>query len=120
MIITLKLTEDHLKLIRMLDINDDSDNEIKIDRKVMLTQQTHLLDDVATVLGMRDKVISGTEDDADGGAYPDDVENYLKEVYDYVSDNLYYIETLIHQRVCEGVQEGTYKASDTDLIWRKV
>lgn len=121
MIITLKLTKDHLKLISMLDINDEDDNVLTINRKILLTQQSHLLDDVATVLGFKDKVIKGTEEDADGGAYPDDLETYMLETYKYVSDNLYYIETLLHQSVLQGgLSEGTYKAKDSDMIWEKV
>ena len=121
MIITLNITKDHLKLLSMLDINDEDDNVLTINRKVLMTQQSHLLDDVATVLGLRDKVIEGTQEDADGGAYEDDVEKYMLDTYNYVSDNLYYIETLIHQMLLQGgVTEGAYKANDTDLIWRKV
>ena len=117
MIIHLHLTEDHLKLVKFLNIEDKDDEILAINKKVMLTLQSHLLDDVATILGYKDKVIKGTEEDPDGGAYPDDVEKYLLETYKYVSDNLFYIETLIHQRCTEGVVPGHYKALDRDLLW---
>ena len=121
MIITLNLTKDHLKLLSMLDINDEDDNVLTINRKILMTQQSHLLDDVATVLGLKDKVIKGTEEDPDGGAYPDEIEKYMLDTYKYVSDNLYYIETLLHQFVLQGgISEGTFKTSDKDMIWKKV
>lgn len=117
---TLNLTEDHLKLVSFLDFDNSSDDVLTIDKKVMLTLKSHLLDDVATILGMNDKVIPGTSEDADGGAYPDDVEKYLLDTYNYVSENLYLIETLVHQSVMIGIQPGTYKANTKDMIWRKV
>lgn len=120
MIIHLHLTEDHLKLVKFLNIEDEEDNYLRINKKVMLTLQTHILDDVATILGYKDKVIKGTEEDPDGGAYPDDVESYLLETYKYVSDNLFNIETLLHQKCTEGVVPGHYKARDGDMLWERV
>ncbi len=120
MILHLHLTEDHLKLVRFFNIEDKDDNVLTINKKVMLYLQSHILDDVALILGLRDKAIKGTEEDADGRAYPNDVEEYMLDTYNYVSDNIYLIETLIHQRVMEGVQPGHYKCIDRDLIWERV
>ena len=119
MILHLHLTEDHLKLVRFLNVEDESDDVLTINKHVMLTLQTHILDDVATILGYRDKAIKGTEEDPDGSAYPDDVEKYLLDTYHYVSDNLYLIESLLHQRILEGVQQGHYKCRDNDMVWEK-
>ena len=116
-ILHLNLTEDHLKLVRFLNIEDKDDDVLTINKKVMLTMQSHILDDVAMILGLRDKAIKGTEEDADGRAYPDDVEQYMLDVYHYVSDNLYLIETLLHQFVFEGVKVGEYRARDSELVW---
>ena len=119
MILHLHLTEDHLKLVRFLNIEDKDDDVLTINKKVMLTMQTHILDDVAMILGLRDKAIKNTEEDADGAAYPDDVEKYMLDTYNYVSDNLWLIESLLHQRVLEGVQPAKYKCRDDDMIWTK-
>ena len=120
MILHLNLTDDHLKLVRFLNVEDKDDDFLKINKKVMLTIQSHILDDIAMVLGLRDKAIPNTQEDADGAAYPDDVEKYMLDTYKYVSDNLYLIETLLHQRVFEGVQSGEYVAKDNELIWEKI
>ena len=120
MILHLNLTEDHLKLVRFLNVEDKDDDVLKINKKAMLTMQTHILDDVAMILGLRDKAIKNTEEDADGAAYPDDIEKYMLDTYHYVSDNLYLIETLLHQKVFEGIKPGHYKAKDSDLIWEYV
>lgn len=119
MIIHLNLNEDHLKLVRMIRIIDEKDECLEISKEGYLTITSHLLDDVAMVLGLRDKVIKGTEEDADGGAYPDDVEKRMLDAYNYVKDNLFYIESLLHQMCMEGVKVGKYKAHDRDLIWEK-
>ena len=119
MIIHLNLTEDHLKLVSFFNL-EDRDDEIAINKNVMLTLQSHLLDDVATILGYRDRAIKNTEYDADGSAYPDDVENYLMETYKYVSDNMYYIESLLHQNALKGITPGHYKAKDNELVWTRV
>lgn len=117
MIIHLNLTEDHLKLVRFLNIEDVDDDFLKINKKEMLTMRTHILDDIAMILGLRDKAIDGTDGDADGRAYDDESEKYMLDTYHYVSDNLYYIETLLHQMVMEGVKPGEYVAKDNELIW---
>ena len=116
---TLVLTEDHLKLASFFSLETGED-EVKINKRIMLSEQSHLLDDVSLILGLRDKTIPHTEEDADGRAFPDDIENYMIETYDYVSKNLYWIETLIHQMILKGgVQPGTYVCDDKTKIWEK-
>ena len=119
MILHLNLTEDHLKLVRFLNIEDKHDDVLTINKKVMLTMQTHILDDVAMILGMKDKAIKNTTEDADGAAYPDDVEKYMLDTYHYVSDNMFLIESLLHQRVMEGIQPGEYVCKDNEMVWTK-
>ena len=119
MILHLNLTEDHLKLVRFLNIEDKDDDVLTINKKVMLTMQTHILDDVAMILGLKDKAIKNTTEDADGAAYPDDVEKYLLDTYHYVSDNMFLIESLLHQRVMEGIQPGEYVCKDNEMVWTK-
>lgn len=120
MILHLNLTEDHLKLVRFLNIEDKDDDVLTINKKVMLTMQTHILDDVAMILGLKDQAIKNTTEDADGAAYPDEVEKRMLDAYHYVSDNLYLIETLIHQKVLEGGIKATkYKCRDDDMIWEE-
>lgn len=116
MIINLFITEDHLKILKFLNFHDNG-NELIVDKKVMLTIQNHILDDTAMAIGIYDKRIVGTENNENGAAYPDDIEDYLLATYNYVSDNLYYIETLLHQYASEGLKPGHYKCRDNELIW---
>lgn len=119
MVLHLNLTEDHLKLVKFFEINDDN-FYVQVPKNGILTMKNSILDDTALILGYKDKAIKGTIEDAEGAAYPDDVEKYLLDTYNYVKDNLYNIETLLHQRVTEGIQPGEYKAKSYDLIWEKV
>ena len=119
MIVHLHLKEEHLKLVRFFNL-EDRDHEVSINKKEMLVLKTHILDDVAAILGLRDKAIKGTEEDELGAAYDDETEKFMLDTYRYVSENMYYIETLMHQFVMEGVKPGHYKAHDKDLIWELI
>lgn len=119
-VLHLNLTEDHLKLVKFFNIEDIDDDFLSINKKTMLTLQTHLLDDVSLILGLRDKAIKNRTEDADGMAFPDEEEKYMLDTYNYVSDNIHLIETLLHQRCMEGVQPGHYKCNSRDLLWEKV
>lgn len=117
MIINLHLNEDHLKLLQFMRIDDSQDNKLIIYKDVMLVMQSHMLDDTAMALGLYDKRIKGSEDNEYGAAYPDDIEKRLRDTYFYVSKNLYYIETLLHQYAMKGLKPGHYKCKDNEMIW---
>lgn len=117
---TLTLTKDHLKLATCFFIEENSDTLV-INKKIMLSEQSHLLDDVSLILGLRGKAIPNTECDAEGMAFPDDLEQYMVDTYRYVSENLYWIELLIHQQILKGgVTEGTYEFEPTVKIFTKI
>ena len=102
MIKTLNLTQDHLKLIPFFFIQEDDDENIKIEKDHMFNLGSHLLEDISMVLGLQDKAIKGTENDPNGRAFDDKTEEYMLEVFNYIKDNLYYIESLIHQYAIDG------------------
>lgn len=117
---TITLSEDHLKLIPFLFLEED-DEKVVLNKKVALSLQSHVLDDVSLILGMRDKAIPTTINDAEGIAFPDDVEEYLLKIYHDVTDNLLEIEEIIHQFVIKGgITSGTYSFSSADNMWHKV
>lgn len=119
--IRLNLTKDHLKLIPFILIKNDNDDNLEIDKTVMLMIQSTLVEDVSMILGLRDKAIPNTEYDSNGRAFPEDVTKYIFDTYNYVKENLYYIETLIHQFVTiGGISEGVYESDSKTLWWTKV
>lgn len=121
MVKKITLTEDHIKLIPFFFIQEFGDNEIGVTKEQLFNIGSHLLEDMATILGLTDKAIPNTNYDADGRAFDDKTEKYMLDLYNYIVDNLYYIELIIHQFVIKGgITAGTYKALDNELFWEKV
>lgn len=121
MVKKITLTEDHIKLIPFFFVQEFGDNEIGVTKEQLFNLGSHLLEDMAMILGLSDKAIKNTTYDADGRAFDDETEQYMLELYNYIVDNLYYIELIIHQfAVKGGVTVGTYKALDNELFWEKV
>lgn len=118
MIKKLNLTEEHLKLLPFFYITKPNDNVIQIDKTHLYLLGGHVLEDLADILGYRDTYIKGTEMSPDGKAYPDDVEKHLLEVHNYVKDNLWLIESALHQfSYTGGLKPGVYKCKDNEYIW---
>ena len=123
MIKRITLTEDHIKLLRLIRFEEGCSGNgaetVYID-KINPYYLSGMLEDIALVLGYMDKAIPGTEEDAEGAAFPDDVEDYLLSVHHYIVDNLIDIESLIHQFAFKGgLTAGTYKCIDVENIWNK-
>lgn len=119
MIKRLTLTKEHIQLISLIKFEDDFKGKFFIDKDDPYILPGRL-QDIALTLGYMDKAIPGTEEDPEGMAFPDDVEEHLLSVHHYVIDNLMLIESLIHQIVFNGgIEPGTYKCIDTELIWEK-
>lgn len=117
MIKRLKITDDVIKIIPMLFLQQDGDDVVFYSRKWLLGG-THILEDIALCLGISDRCIKGTEDDPDGRAFNEEDTDRMIKLKDYVSENLFYIESLIHQYVTKGgITVGTYACKDNELIW---
>ena len=120
MIKRITLTEEHLKLIPFLYIQDDGKYDVGIDKNIMYNLGAHLLDDMAMILGLTDKAIPGTENDPDGRAYDDETEAHMLSLHNFMKENLFFIETLVHQfAVKGGLKPGTYKCKDYELLWER-
>lgn len=118
--IELNLTKDMLKLISMLRI-EPTDN---YDNVTVLSEYnigSHLLEDMAIILGLTNKAIPNTKDDANGMAFDDETEKYLIDMHEYIKKNLLYIEMLIHQWILmeQPLTPGKYIAKYSDLIFEK-
>lgn len=121
MVITLTLTKDHLKLIPFFFVQEFDDEKVGVDKEIMFNMGCHLLEDMAMILGLEGRAIKNTQNDAEGRAFDEETEKYMLSIFDYINDNFYYIETLIHQFIIKGgLTEGSYKALDNELIWEKI
>lgn len=74
MIKRITLTKEHLKLIPFFYEQEEGDNKIVFDKTHLYNLGSHLLEDLAMILGYNDSVIKGTEEDPDGKAFPDEIE----------------------------------------------
>ena len=123
MIKKIEVTEDLLKVIPIILLNE----KIGTDNKLITIDSSHLysigfglVEDIAMALGIYDNAIKGTEDDPEGRAFNEEDTDRILKLHKYVVDNLYYIESLIHQFVVDGgLQVGVYKAKDNEMIWKK-
>ena len=96
MIKRITLTKEHLKLIPFFYEQEEGDNKIVFDKTHLYNLGSHLLEDLAMILGYNDSAIKGTEEDPDGKAFPDEIEAHMLEVHNYIVNNFFYIESLIH------------------------
>lgn len=124
MIKKIEVTEDLLKIIPIILLNEkvlmDGNKVISIDQSHLYSIGFGLVEDIAMALGIYDKAIKGTEDDPEGRAFSEEDTNRILSLHKYVVDNLYYIETLIHQFVVKGgLEVGEYYCKDNELIWSR-
>ena len=120
MIKRITLTEEHIKLISLISFNENEEEGTLFIDKDDPYELSGRLEDLALALGYKDKAIPGTEEDPEGAAFPDDIEEHLLEVHHYIVKNLYLIETLVHQLAFKGgITPGTYKCIDTEGVWTK-
>lgn len=124
MIKRIEVTEDLLKVIPIIFLQEKTgfDNKtITIDTSHIFSIGFGLMEDMAMALGIYDKAIKGTEDDPEGRAFSEEDTEYMLSLHKYVVDNIYYIETLIHQFVVKGgLEVGTYKCKDNEMIFEKI
>ena len=120
MIKRIEVTEDLLALIPIIFVQEEGDDKVMIDKNHVFSVGMHLLEDMAMALNIYDRAIKGTEDDPEGKAFSEEDTKYMLDLHKYVTDNIYYIETLIHQFATKGgLQVGVYKCKDNELIWEK-
>ena len=77
MVIQLQLTKNHLKLIPFFFIQELDDDKIGVDKNIMFNMGSHLLEDMAIILGLEDKAIKNSQFDAEGRAFDDETEKYM-------------------------------------------
>ena len=128
MIKKITLTEDHLKLISAIKVEefqfgaDSKNGELGWGfNQYNLFGGTYVLEDVAILLGKYDQHIVGTEEDPMGMDFPDDVKNYMWDCYSYIWENMVYIMSLVlYYSTRGGLTPGTYVCKDTVREWTKV
>lgn len=127
MIKKLTLTEDHIKLISAIKVEefafgaDSKNGELGWGfNQYNLFGGTYVLEDVSIILGMYDRHIEGTEEDPQGVDFSDDDKAYMWGLYSYIWENMVYIMSLVlYYAGRGGITPGTYKCIDTLREWTK-
>ena len=121
--VRIEITEDILKCLSSLNVKEFGDDFVGVDKKHVLNfGGSNAVEDVALATGNMGKSIKGTEIDPDGALFSKEETDKMMELYNYISDNIYAFETLIHQFICRGgLTVGKYETDGTDsFIWTKV
>lgn len=119
--IYVNLTEDHLKLIRNLNVQALTDETVGI-VKDNLYGGTYKYEQMALILGLTDKAVPGTEEDMETGTlYEKEAQLYMLELDKYINENLLNIEEILHQFCLKGgLTVGKYVCKDYQHIWHRV
>lgn len=119
--IYVNLTEDHLKLIRNLNVQALTDETVGI-AKDNLYGGTYKYEQMALILGLTDKAVPGTEEDMENGTlYEKEAQLYMVELDKYINENLLNIEEILHQFCLKGgLMVGKYVCKDYQHIWHRV
>lgn len=114
--IRIKLTDEHIKLIKEFRIENIGDNHVGIDT-IEPYGGAFLMEDLALILGFWDSSIEGTEKDYDGKKFGLENEQYMIDIHMYLMDNIQYILSILLQFSSEGIKAGIYSASGRYLKW---
>lgn len=127
-VLKLNLTEDVLCLVsnirfKQLPKLEENDSREHVGYEIDLASiygGDFLFEDMALILGLMDKAIPDTLEDADGPKFDFETENKMLELHTFILDNLDNIEEIVHQFILKGgVTPGTYKCKDYQHIWEK-
>lgn len=120
MIKRVKISEDILKLVPLFYLQQEGDDKVFLDKTHMFCIGDHLLEDMAFALGLSGEYIKGTENDPEGKAFSDEATERMLSVHQYIKDNFFDIESIIHQFAANGgITAGEYICKDYELIWKK-
>lgn len=127
-LISLTLTEDHLKLVSNIHFGTlpeplkDNDTRENVEFGINYNEvygSGFLFETIALILGRYYDFIPGTEEDADGAKYDDEFTNYMWGLHTFILDNIDSIEELVHQFCnCGGLVPGTYICKSHEHIWK--
>lgn len=114
--IKIKITKDHLKLIKQFKVETINDYKTGFDI-INPYGGMYLMEDLAMILGYWDKAVEGTEKDYDGRKFGIDNEIKMLEIHTYVIDNINFILSILIQFSDKGIKPGLYTSLDYDLNW---
>lgn len=118
-LIKIKLTEDMVKLLPHLQSKQFKECVgVSLNKEDNILGGTFVTETVAMILDKYDsECVEKSKNDWDGRKFNDDFTDYAFELYDYLRDNLVWIENIVHTFCVKGVKAGEYKCKDYELLW---
>ena len=110
------LNEDHIKLIKNLWFQDFN-SKVGID-KYDIFGGSRLWEDMARILGCYDHIIPETREDWDGAKFDKETTDKMRDLADFLDENILSIEEILHQHCDVGIKVGTYTCLDNVRIWK--
>ena len=114
--IKIKLTEDHIKLIKSFKIETIDDIYVGVDT-INPYGGSYLMEDLAMILGYWDSAVEGTENDFDGRKFGLENEQKMIDIHTYLMDRMSFVLSIMIQFACEGIKPGTYTSLDYSINW---
>lgn len=119
----INLTEDHLRLISNIKFekfivkpNTESERFGWGIDQWNLFGGTYVLEDVSMIIGKYDQAFD--LDSPSGPKFAKELEDYMWNLYEYITDNLTFIMDLVLKFSNKGgLKAGTYKCIDYELDW---
>ena len=127
-VIKIELTKDLCHLIANIRFNKEpfietNDKREKINYYIDMNNiygGNFVLEDISYLLGIYDKHIPGTEEDALGPSFPEELEKYMYDMHLYIINNLQNIEEIVHQfSIKGGIKPGIYTCKDYQHLWKR-
>lgn len=115
--ISVVLTEDIIKFIKLLKVQQLNDTVVGYDT-YGLYPESQLFDFMAMVLGLQEHRIKGTENNPMGAEYDEETMERMKDIDGYIVENLVFIEEILHQFCEVGIKPGKYTCLAYERIWR--
>lgn len=115
--LSIVFTEDIITFIKLLKPQQFNDGQVGYDL-YGLYPESHLFDFMAMVLGIRDKMIPGTENNPMGAEYEEEAMNRMLDIDAFIVENIVFIEEILHQFCTEGIKVGKYSCLAYNRIWK--
>ena len=115
--LTIILTDEIIKLVKFFKTTQFNDYQYGVDIDALYSE-SHLYDFMALVLDLKDHQIPNTEENPSGAEYDDETTEKLRNLDEYIVNNILYIEEIIHQFCDTGVKAGKYTCLAYNRIWK--
>lgn len=110
------LNEDHISLIKNLWFQDFN-TKVGID-KFDIFGGSRLWEDMARILGLLDHIRMETLEEWDGAKFDEEATNKMRDLAEFLDENMLSIEEILHQHCDVGIKPGTYTCLDNVRIWK--